>query len=140
MQALRKINKLLLTYLLTAFLASQWSVAHIHLPQQHDHDGQLHQHAVEPHHHFSIDSSDSSENLLLAHTDNSIELGSDVLVKPPHSFKTKTLQPGLQSDDSRLVVSADFYCLYQRQTLPVVRIKQTHCHNTRSRGPPVSPV
>ncbi|MDH5361099.1 MAG: hypothetical protein OEX03_11075 [Gammaproteobacteria bacterium] len=140
MQALRKINKLLLAYLLTALFASQWSVAHIHLPQQHDHDGQLHQHTLPPHNHFSIDSSYSTEHLLLAHPDHSVELGNDALLKQPQLFKASTLQPALQPDNFRLVVSADFYCLYQRQTLPVVRIKQTHCHNTRSRGPPVSPV
>jgi len=140
MQSLRKINTLLLAYLLTALFASQWSVAHIHLPQPHDHDGQLHQHTPPPHKHFSIDSSYDNEHLLLAHPDHSVELGKDTLVKPPHPFKAKTQQPALQPDHFRLIVNTDFYCLYQRHNLPATRIKQTNCHNTRSRGPPVSPV
>lgn len=44
-------NRLLSLYLVTAFLAMQWTPAHIHLGEQHDHDGTHHQHQAETHAH-----------------------------------------------------------------------------------------
>ncbi len=44
-------NHLLLLLLVTAFLTMQWSSAHIHLSEQHNHDGIHHQHQTKTHAH-----------------------------------------------------------------------------------------
>lgn len=44
-------NRLLSLCLVTAFLAIQWTPAHIHLSEQHNHDGNHHQHQAETHAH-----------------------------------------------------------------------------------------
>lgn len=47
----QRINAVLLFFLLTAFLAVQWTPAHAHLTVQHDHSGERHQHKAEAHAH-----------------------------------------------------------------------------------------
>lgn len=71
-------NKTLFILIITAFLAVQWSSAHIHLATLHDHDGNHHQHATQGHLHdlgsHHIDAIDVS------HTDsheNVVELGNE---------------------------------------------------------------
>jgi hypothetical protein len=44
-------NRLLSLFLVTAFLTMQWTPVHIHLSEQHDHDGVHHQHLAETHAH-----------------------------------------------------------------------------------------
>lgn len=39
-------------FLIIAFMAVQWSSAHIHLAQHHEHDGSLHEHAMAIHDHY----------------------------------------------------------------------------------------
>lgn len=140
MQALRKIHKLLLVYLLTAFLASQWSVAHIHLPEQHTHDGLLHLHQVQPHNHFSIDAATGDKHLQLSHTDNSVELAQDSLLPSAFQYKAKAPLLGLQPDRSRLSPDSDYYCLYKRTLESSLPADKPNCHSIRSRGPPAFPV
>jgi len=40
--------------LITTMLSMQWSIAHIHLADQHDHNGSHHQHIIEAHAHQSF--------------------------------------------------------------------------------------
>jgi hypothetical protein len=60
-----RFNKVLLLFLVTAFLTVQWTTAHIHLAEHHDHDGSHHQHDIQAHAHHSsdhhADSVDSSD-------------------------------------------------------------------------------
>lgn len=65
-----RLNTTFILLLTTAFLAIQWSAAHIHLAEHHDHDGSHHQHSIEAHayqtagHHAdTIDSSHQSGDL-----------------------------------------------------------------------------
>lgn len=44
-------NYALLLLLVMAFLAMQWTTIHIHLAEQHGHDGGYHQHQVDAHDH-----------------------------------------------------------------------------------------
>ena len=44
-------NYALLLLLVMAFLAMQWTTTHIHLAEQHSHDGGSHQHQVDAHDH-----------------------------------------------------------------------------------------
>lgn len=66
-------NKALFIFVITAFLAVQWSSAHIHLAAHHDHDGSHHQHVPQGHlhdlgsHHadaIDISHADSHENIV----------------------------------------------------------------------------
>lgn len=50
-----RLNHTLLFMLIMAFLTMQWSVAHIHLAEHHNHDGGHHQHQIETHAHHSLD-------------------------------------------------------------------------------------
>ena len=56
-------NKILLLFLLIAFITAQWAVTHIHLAEHHDHDGNNHQHNIQAHTHstsdYSVDTIDS---------------------------------------------------------------------------------
>ena len=49
-----RLNHTLLFVLITAFLTTQWTIAHIHLTEDHDHGGSRHQHSSEAHAHHSI--------------------------------------------------------------------------------------
>ena len=55
-----RLNKALFVVLITAFLAMQWSTAHIHLAKHHGHDGSHHQHNIAAHAHQLIDRHDDS--------------------------------------------------------------------------------
>ena len=44
---------MLLLFLVTAFLAVQWTTTHIHLAEHHDHDGNHHQHNIQAHAHYA---------------------------------------------------------------------------------------
>lgn len=66
-------NKTLFIIIITAFLAVQWSTAHIHLAEHHDHDGSHHKHASQGHlhelasHHIDaidVSHADSHENIV----------------------------------------------------------------------------
>lgn len=59
------INKPFLAMLSAAFMILQWSSAHIHLAEQHDHGGARHQHEVISHHH--ADAVDVAEDQDVSH-------------------------------------------------------------------------
>ena len=68
-----RLNKILPFLLITAFLAAQASVTHIHLAEKHDHSGGHHEHSIQAHAHYagSIDSTHAT-------ADNSVmEFGND---------------------------------------------------------------
>ncbi|MDH5518310.1 MAG: hypothetical protein OEY36_10925 [Gammaproteobacteria bacterium] len=63
--------------LLTAFLSMQWGTSHIHLAEQHDHDGSHHLHTIKAHSHYSITENDYSFSLhhpVDSHNDNVVEI------------------------------------------------------------------
>ncbi len=54
-----RLNYVQLLFVISAFLTIQWTTSHIHIAQQHDHDGLIHQHQKESHAHQYI----ASDNL-----------------------------------------------------------------------------
>jgi len=63
-----RLNKAIFFVLAMALLSMQWSTAHIHLAEHHDHDGIDHQHQVKTHVHQSFshnDSVDSNKQIFL---------------------------------------------------------------------------
>lgn len=48
-----RLNNVFFIFLVTAFLTAQWTTAHIHLAERHDHDGSHHQHDIQSHAHHS---------------------------------------------------------------------------------------
>ena len=63
MTAKFRYNKMLFLVLLVSFLSLQWTSAHIHLAEQHDHDGTHHQHEIESHAHHQTLSADSAHSI-----------------------------------------------------------------------------
>ena len=63
MTARFRYNKMLFLVLLVSFLSLQWSSAHIHLAEQHNHDGTHHQHEIEAHSHHQTLSADSAHSI-----------------------------------------------------------------------------
>ena len=53
---------MLFLVLFVAFLSVQWSSAHIHLAEQHSHDGTHHQHEIKTHTHHQTLSADSAHS------------------------------------------------------------------------------
>ena len=83
-----RLTHSLLFVLITAFLTTQWSVAHIHLASHHDHGGAHHHHQVETHAHHAIgqhaSSHSSSQHHIVAshHTDviDSVDVDNNINV------------------------------------------------------------
>ena len=54
-----RLNKAMFFVVVIAMLSMQWSTAHIHLAEHHDHDGGHHQHNIEAHSHQSFTQNDN---------------------------------------------------------------------------------
>ena len=67
-------NKMLIFVLLAAFLSMQWSTAHIHLAEHHNHDESHHQHTVEAHAHQSITPHNNSNDSTHQESDHSVSV------------------------------------------------------------------
>ena len=73
-------KKIFLFVLVTAFISMQWSAAHIHLTEHHDHGGSHHQHNYETHAHQSISSQvniHDSIHQVNDHNINTVELDNE---------------------------------------------------------------
>jgi len=66
-----RLNKAIFFVLVTALLSMQWSTAHIHLAEHHDHDGIDHQHHIKTHVHQPF-----------SHTDGSIDSSQQIFLQP----------------------------------------------------------
>lgn len=71
------LNKALIFFLITSFLAVQWATVHIHLAEHHDHNGNYHQHNIQAHthkvsnHHAdAIDFADATDDYNVVELDN----------------------------------------------------------------------
>ena len=65
-----RLTRLMSLILVTAFLAMQWTPAHIHLNEQHDHEGSHHQHLAETHvHNLTKQISSTDFDLQASHAD-----------------------------------------------------------------------
>lgn len=99
--------KALLLFIVTAFLALQWSTAHIHLAEHHHHDGSHHQHASQGHlhdygsQHFDvIDASHADSHQSIVELDHEctspgwnkskLDDHADVLVQTDNHFEYQT--------------------------------------------------
>lgn len=70
-------NYVVLLLLAVVFFTTQWSTIHVHLAEQHSHDGGAHQHQPEAHAHSLIEQATTNDYLhQLSHT-NIVELGSE---------------------------------------------------------------
>ena len=85
-----RLNKVMLLVLVTAMLSMQWSSAHIHLVEHHDHDGSHHQHNVEAHAHQSFTQNDNIADSSHQLDVNVVELGNDCNV---HNGNNIDVQP-----------------------------------------------
>jgi hypothetical protein len=74
------LNKVLPFFLITALLAVQVSVSHIHLAENHDHDGSHHQHNIQAHYASSHHAS-TIDSIHVVDAYNVIEFDNDY----PHS-------------------------------------------------------
>ena len=71
-------NKIWLFFLVTAFLAVQWTATHIHLAEHHDHDGSHHLHNIQAHTHYTSDHSvDSIDSLHVVEDYSVVDLDND---------------------------------------------------------------
>ncbi|MDH3326386.1 MAG: hypothetical protein OEM38_06690 [Gammaproteobacteria bacterium] len=81
-----RLNHTLLFVLITAFLLMQWTTSHIHLAeQQHNHDGNYHQHNNEVHAHHSIN--DHTDLIDSAHQTNDTNV-----VELEHKYNAPKIQ------------------------------------------------
>jgi len=95
-----RLNTVLLLSLITALLSVQWSVTHVHLSKQHDHDRGLHHHSIEAHAHHPV--SHHSDLIELSHQagdTNVIELGTEYRLT--NSTKQKKLPDTVQASFSQ---------------------------------------
>lgn len=131
------LPRLLIGYLMLAFLAAPLLGAHIHLSQSHLHDGTDHHHSIEAHSHLSLDNIDAGHGEI-AHHHNSIELDQDFRGKSASKSRSHKPLPELAlfPDEKILTVA--------RVLIPSLLPAQTRlsdnypCDSIRSRGPPVS--
>lgn len=86
------LSRLLLLLLVTAFITMQWTSSHVHLSEQHAHDGGHHQHQVEAHAH----NLDSQLSALQANHVNVVELSQEC--NSPNKGKQKCLSTSLVLD------------------------------------------
>jgi hypothetical protein len=111
-----RINHTFIFALISAFLVMQWSGTHIHLSENHDHDGNQYQHGIDKHAHQSViqhvDVNDLDENdsaLSVVDVDN--ECNSSIAKKNVQkiAFHTPQFQPLLQIKIVRLGHSSVYY-------------------------------
>lgn len=93
-------NKILLLFLLTAFVTVQWTAIHIHLAEHHNHDGNHHQHNIQAHAHYTtnhhadtIDSAHAIEDYNVVDLENDCvlpmckKLGGQLIVSIPIAYQ-----------------------------------------------------
>lgn len=98
-----RLNRTLFFVLVTAFLSMQWSSAHIHLAEHHDHDAN-HHHEVEVHAHHSISQNDnlsSSTHETQNHSVNVVEID--------HQCNTKS---GNYFDEHYIALTSEYFHLH----------------------------
>ena len=98
------LNKVLPLFLITAFLAAQLSVTHIHLAEKHGHDGDHHEHNILAHAHDLSNHQDSIDSAPVTDGYSVIELNNDCT----HSGcgKTSSQPAPFISSDYTLVFSS----------------------------------
>lgn len=124
-----RLNKVLTCYLITALLSIQWSMGHIHLSEQHDHDGGLHHHSIEAHAHHpdQIESSHQTSDA------NVVELNPEYRLT--NSTKHKKLGHTIQS----FIFEPSLVYLSKIEPSEIVRTKPGYLHQSTVylRGPPL---
>lgn len=110
-----RLNMTMFLVLVSAILSMQWTTAHIHLEEHHDHDGSHHMHDVKAHAHQSItqdDNSSSSTYQIDNHYVNVVDID--------HQGNTKS---GNQIDDHVIALTSDSflprYISLQSSVLPI---------------------
>ena len=131
-----KTSKLLSSYLLIALLFSPGYIAHIHLPQSHNHSGDHHEHLVEGHHHFSIDIPVSFLGELHAHDEQSVEISQEIRPANHNCSQLCEHNPALQGSQFTEATLSPYICIIRSEFSKHKRPDSRHCHVRRNRGPP----
>ena len=128
-----RLNTVLTFYLITALLSIQWSMGHIHLSEQHDHDGGLHRHSIEAHAHHPVSHhADQIESSHQTSDANVVELNpayrlinSTKHKKLPHTIQSSIFEPAL-------------VCLAKTEPSEIISTKPGYLHQSTVylRGPP----
>ena len=93
----------MLFILVTTFLTMQWSPAHIHLAEHHNHGGINHQHKIESHVHQSITHSDNYNN-----ASHQIEKHNVNVVEIDHEYNIKS---GCYFDEQYIASALEYFYL-----------------------------
>ena len=127
-------NRYIFLFIVTAFLAVQWSSAHIHPPAHHEHGGSGHKHQATLHLHKAANHHADVIDIAHADThDDVVEL--EHACTPPASFKLGDLADLAQGYE----LSVQFLDVPDRFTAPIVeQFGSTWLgySNVRSRAPP----
>lgn len=129
-----RLNNSLLFTLIIAFVTMQWTSTHIHLAENHNHDGGHHQHNVEVHAHKSIDN--HINNIDFSHQSNNLNV-----VDLDHEVNEKKVEK-LEKSTSSVLLSIVPYLIFTKSSadeLPTIsntRLNYLFRSITKPRAPP----
>ena len=129
-----RINTVLAFSLIAAFLSMPWSVTHVHLSKQHDHDGGLHQHSIEAHAHHPVSHhADQIESSHQTSDANVIELN------PEYRLTNSTKQKKLPVTIQAYVFQPPLLCLSKAEHSKIISTKLEYLYQSTVylRGPPL---
>ena len=125
MRSIMNTNKSLPSYILilllaVVFLSMPWTSVHIHVAENHSHDGIHHQHQSETHSHSLLADTDFSHQ---ANHADAVELDNNYRIEKPEkqtasldviASSTFTLTPLMKVSNKRLIhtSTASIYCCY----------------------------
>lgn len=90
-----------LLFLITTFLAVQWTATHVHFSEDHNHGGNTHNHQIETHTHQFISINNSSPQL--SHS-NVIELDLKEYKQNRKKYKVESLDIAIQNFDLQVII------------------------------------
>lgn len=128
-----RTNTVLIFYFIAAILSIQWSTAHIHLSEQHDHDGGPHYHSIEAHAHHP-------GNLHAVLIELSHQANADV-VEIDHKYRltNSTNQKKLPDTIQASAFQTPLLCLSKIQLSEIITTKLGYLYQSTVylRGPPL---
>ncbi len=130
---INRLNAVLTFYLITALLSIQWSMPHIHLSEQHDHDGRLHHHSIEAHAHHPV--SHHSDLIESSHQTSD----ADVLeLNPEYRLTNSTKHKKLPDTIQASGFQPPLVCLSKIEPSEIISTKLGYLYQSTAylRGPP----
>jgi flagellar basal body-associated protein FliL len=127
-----RLKHIQLLFLITAFLAIQWTTTHTHFEEQHNHDGSLHQHQIKTHAHQFIVVNDASVQ------DNHTNI---ITVSVDYNLKNTKKQNDSSSDAVPQIYNPESIISLSKIKIPVfIESKQGYSlySSYNSRAPPLN--